>query len=421
MRTTALLLVLGLAAGCANQATLATDYAALKKELAAAQAARRCAVKDLALAEANAEFARMEFEQGDAGRGADHVAIARKHAAEAAACGAPPAPKPAAQPTPAPTPAPKQAVVVSGNGDSDRDGVPDRDDTCPMDPEDLDGFKDADGCPDLDDDNDGIPDSVDRCPRAAEDRDGFEDADGCADTDNDRDGFIDAQDQCPSEPGIPPNGCPKYDRDRDGFSDATDRCPNEAGVAPDGCPVYDRDRDGIADAQDQCPAEPGGPPTGCPVYDRDRDGIADASDRCPDQPETRDGYQDEDGCPDAKPQRVEVTSDQIVIHQRINFLTGKAKILPDSFPVLDDVAVAMKDYPQIRIEIGGHTDNVGDDAKNQRLSKDRADAVWEYLLAKGIAANRMTTMGYGETRPIDTNMTESGRLNNRRVEFLIQK
>ncbi|MFN7143848.1 MAG: OmpA family protein [Myxococcota bacterium] len=359
----ALLAVLGapLLAGCASQALLASEYASLEQEIAAAHQTTNCAPKDLALADANTEFAKIEFEQGDTRRAAEHVRIAREHAKIAGACAAVPAPAP--EPEPEPAPAPKAAVTVSM--DADRDGVTDADDVCVSDPEDLDGYKDADGCPDLDDDGDGIPDSVDRCPREPEDRDNVEDADGCLDPDN--------------------------------------------------------DRDGVPDAQDPCPNEPGPAPGGCPVRDRDADGVGDATDACPDQPETLNEYNDADGCPDTKPQRVEVTSDQIVIRQRINFATGKATILPDSFPVLDDVAQVMKDFPNIRIEIGGHTDNVGDDAANQRLSKNRADAVFEYLLSKGVPATRMTTMGYGETRPVDTNMTDAGKLNNRRVEFVIQK
>ena len=113
------------------------------------------------------------------------------------------------------------------------------------------------------------------------------------------------------------------------------------------------------------------------------------------------------------------TGTQIVIKQRINFTTGKAAILSDSFPVLDDVTQVLKDYPNIQVEIGGHTDNVGEDATNQRLSKSRADAVFEYLLSHGVRANRMVTVGYGETRPIYTNMTDAGKLANRRVEFMI--
>ncbi|MDP2306900.1 MAG: OmpA family protein [Pseudomonadota bacterium] len=356
-----MLLLLPLLAGCASQALLATDFASLQAEIAAAHQTTNCAPKDLAIADANLEFVKIEFEQGDTQRAAEHVRIGREHAKVAAACGAvpPPAPEPVSPEIQA------DAITTSLEGDSDRDGVLDPDDVCLNDPEDLDGYKDADGCPDMDDDGDGIPDSVDKCPREPEDRDNVDDADGCLDPDNDRDGVPDAQDRCPNEPGEAPTGCASRDRDADGVGDSTDACPELA--------------------------------------------------------ETVNDYNDADGCPDTKPQRVEVTSDQIVIKQRINFTTGKSSILPDSFAVLDDVAVAMKDYPNIKVEIGGHTDNVGDDTLNQRLSKGRADAVFEYLLAKGVAAQRMITVGYGETRPVDTNMTETGRLNNRRVEFLIQK
>jgi outer membrane protein OmpA-like peptidoglycan-associated protein len=188
----------------------------------------------------------------------------------------------------------------------------------------------------------------------------------------------------------------------------------------DGCPDTDNDGDGVDDANDACPNEKGAiADRGCPQLDRDRDGVGDSVDACPDAPETMNGYSDEDGCPDTKPTRIEITEEQIVIKQRVNFATGKATILGDSFPVLDDVAQVMRDYPRLKVEIGGHTDNVGDEAVNQRLSKARADAVFEYLLTKGIPANRMMTVGYGEMKPIDTNSTDAGRLANRRVEFRI--
>jgi outer membrane protein OmpA-like peptidoglycan-associated protein len=367
MRLALLLAPLGVLGACANNANLAVDYAALTKEIAAAHEVTNCAPKDLAIADANLAFAKLEFDEGDPRRAAEHIQVALEHVKAASACSAPVAAvaKPAVKPTtPTATTAPTPTAPAAA-GDRDRDGVADADDVCVNDPEDLDGFKDADGCPDVDDDMDGVPDTLDRCPRESEDRDNVDDADGCPDPDNDRDGLLDAQDQCPNEPGSPPTGCPSRDRDQDGVGDATDRCPDQA--------------------------------------------------------ETRNDYLDDDGCPDRKPQRVEVTADQIVIKQRINFATGKATILADSFGVLDDVAQAMKDYPNIRVEIGGHTDNVGDDDQNQRLSKGRADAVFEYLLAHGVPAQRMMTVGYGETRPIDTNMTEGGRLNNRRVEFLIVK
>jgi outer membrane protein OmpA-like peptidoglycan-associated protein len=365
----ALFLLLPLA-GCVPVSLLQAEHEALKREVEESHGRERCKPVELALAEANLAFAEVEFDEASLARASEHLKAGRGYAAMANTCPeretprvapAEPAPFKALPKPPAP---PVVAAVVPKPADTDGDGILDVDDACPNDPEDLDGFKDADGCPDLDNDNDGVNDSLDRCPMQAEDRDGFEDGDGCPDPDN----------------------------DRDGVPDTSDRCPDQAGAAVDG---------------------------GCPSFDRDRDGIPDATDACPDQPETVNGYLDTDGCPDQKPSRVQVTGTAIEINQKINFATGKDVILPDSLPVLDDVAQAMRDYPKLKIEIGGHTDNAGDDAKNQMLSKARADAVFEYLLAKGIAAPRMMTVGYGETRPVDTNRTEEGRSNNRRVEFLI--
>ncbi len=340
-----------LLAGCASQGQLAIQYTQLTQDITDAHGVTNCAPRDLALADANYDFVRLEFQQGDTRRAQEHLLVAQEHVKVAKACAARELTtnEPVREPTPT---------------DRDGDGVLDRDDTCPTDPEDLDGFRDVDGCPEFDNDGDGVPDGVDTCPDQAEDRDGVLDADGCPDPDNDGDGVADVDDACPTEKGA------------------------------------------LADK-------------GCPASDRDRDGVGDRYDACPDQPETVNGYSDEDGCPDTKPSRIEITENQIVIKQRVNFTTGKAVITADSFPVLDDVVQVMRDYPKIRVEIGGHTDNVGDETLNQRLAKARADAVFEYLLTKGIPGNRMTTVGYGEMAPIDTNSTEAGRLANRRVEFKI--
>lgn len=336
--------------GCGAQTLLASNYAALTQELQGAHGRTNCAPRDLAIADSNYAFAQLEFKEGDTRRAQEHVEVARQHAAIAAAC-------PAVEVATAAPPPP-------ADGDRDGDGLKDSEDACPNEAEDLDGFKDSDGCPERDNDGDGIPDASDGCPNAAEDLDGFQDADGCNDNDNDRDGVLDAQ----------------------------DACPNVAGSAAD---------------------------RGCPTTDRDSDGVPDDQDRCPDEAETPNGYLDNDGCPDVKPSRIEITANKIIIKQRINFATGKAVILADSFPVVDDVAQVLKDYPAIKIEIQGHTDNVGEEMPNQSLSKARADAVFEYLLKKGVLANRMVTAGYGESRPLDTNTTDAGRLNNRRVEFVI--
>jgi OOP family OmpA-OmpF porin len=165
--------------------------------------------------------------------------------------------------------------------DRDGDGIDDNLDQCPTEPEDRDGFEDADGCPDRDNDGDTIMDKDDKCPNQAEDFDGFQDTDGCPDPDNDNDGVDDAHDQCPDKPET-----------KNGFKD-DDGCPDEP----------DRDGDGVPDAKDQCPDEPedtdGFQDTdGCPDPDNDGDGIKDEDDECVDEPETVNGFQDEDGCPD---------------------------------------------------------------------------------------------------------------------------
>lgn len=147
--------------------------------------------------------------------------------------------------------------------DLDQDGVPDRDDQCIDQPEDLDGFMDGDGCPDLDNDADGIVDEIDQCADQAEDRDGFKDDDGCPDPDNDNDGINDDEDRCPTSPGIPAlQGCPPQDTDQDGISDDDDLCPEipedlDGFEDEDGCPDPDNDGDGVLDQDDQCPLEAG--------------------------------------------------------------------------------------------------------------------------------------------------------------------
>ena len=116
--------------------------------------------------------------------------------------------------------------------DADGDGIPDKEDGCPTEAEDKDGYLDDDGCPDADNDGDGIADTEDKCPSTAEDKDGIDDTDGCPDLDNDRDGIEDGYDSCPAEPedkdgDRDEDGCPDDDRDRDGVSDTTDKCPND--------------------------------------------------------------------------------------------------------------------------------------------------------------------------------------------------
>ncbi len=271
--------------------------------------------------------------------------------------------------------------------DADGDGYRDAEDGCPSAAEDFDMFEDEDGCPDSDNDEDGILDLADGCPMDVEDMDGWEDEDGCPDPDNDGDVTPDVTDECPDILGPPDmRGCP--DSDRDGTADKDDACPDEPGEpAMQGCP--DRDGDKVPDFRDECPDEP-----------IPEDAVAETSNGCP--------------------SRVYVVDGAIRITERVNFDTGRATIRPDSYGLLDDVASIIKENPQARkIQVGGHTDDRGDAANNQRLSQSRAEAVMTYLVGKGVSSSRLDARGFGQERPIDTNRTTAGRATNRRVEFTI--
>ena len=236
------------------------------------------------------------------------------------------------------------------------------------------------------------------------------------DKDSDGDGFLDNSDACPYEPGIAPDGCPERDRDGDGFMDSQDACPDVPGVAPDGCPIKDRDGDGFLDNVDKCPDDPGVEPDGCPIPDTDGDGILDPDDKCPTQPETRNGFQDEDGCPDEIPSQLAKFTGTI---KGIYFDLDKDTIKPKSRPVLDRAVAVLKEFPSIRIEISGHTDSTGSLEHNRDLSKRRAASVKRYLVEHGIEEKRIESRGAGPDEPVDTNKTAAGRAKNRRIEFTI--
>jgi outer membrane protein OmpA-like peptidoglycan-associated protein len=219
------------------------------------------------------------------------------------------------------------------------------------------------------------------------------------------------------------------DRDRDGIKDDLDRCPDQPEDRDgfqdeDGCPDPDNDGDGIPDELDKCPDLPGpADHDGCPagaVNDRDGDGIPDELDKCPDEPETYNGFEDADGCPDrGVVSRVE---GGLITLEPIQFEYDRAVIKPDSYYILDAVVATMNGYPDIElIEVQGHTDERGDDAYNLDLSRRRAAAVVEYLVAHGVAANRLTSQGYGETQPVDRRHTEAAWALNRRVAFVLRK
>ena len=306
--------------------------------------------------------------------------------------------------------------------DSDGDGVPDHLDLCPQEA----GLPEFHGCPDRD--GDGIPDHLDACP----DVHGLPEFNGCPDTDGD--GIPDHLDDCPTVAGpAASRGCP--DSDGDGIPDHLDDCPDERGPsATRGCP--DRDGDGIADHLDECPDKPGPQETrGCP--DSDGDGIPDHLDKCPDKPGPAiwDGCPDSDGdgipdhldecpeergpvwnkgCPEIETKDVETLD---IAMRAVQFDLGKATLKPVSFEILNQIRDILRKYPSYNLVISGHTDNTGSAPFNQKLSEDRAKSCHDYLVTQGISPRRLSSVGYGESRPIANNDTDAGRTLNRRVEF----
>lgn len=380
------LLAPALLAGCASGRLLRERIDATEARLAKIDAAAmRCDERDLAVARAQLHFAGVELEQGAYFRAREHLdaALDATRAAEAES----------------------RAPGCLVTPDRDGDGIGDAVDQCPDAAEDKDGDRDTDGCPDDGDrDRDGIVDSRDRCPDEPEDKDGDQDDDGCPDLlkDRDGDGIADEPDKCPDTP-----------EDKDGFEDE------------DGCPEPDNDKDAVLDVVDKCPLQAEDIDTfedadGCPDPDNDQDRVADAQDQCPNQPEDYDGDQDADGCPDLY-KNIIVRDDRIELKQTVFFAPGKDRILAKSYPLLNEVALALRDNPSLNVRIEGHTDSQGSAAANQRLSQKRAESVRRYLVDQAIAPARMEAIGYGEDRPLEDNRTAEGRATNRRVEFLIIK
>lgn len=252
-------------------------------------------------------------------------------------------------------------------------------------------------------------------------------------SDRDGDGIYDEDDACPRKKGIASDdpkahGCPPPpDSDGDGIIDDDDACPEEPGVPSDdpkknGCPLPgDADKDGIIDAEDACPNEPGiktdDPKTnGCPApKDTDEDTILDPEDACPTVKGPKNDNSKKNGCPEAR-----IEKGQIRIIERVEFEYNSSKIQKGSERVLQAVFDILKEHPDIdKLSIEGHTDDRGNDQYNKHLSARRAEAVLKWFTARGIAKNRLSSVGYGEERPIASNETEEGRQDNRRVEFHI--
>ncbi len=261
------------------------------------------------------------------------------------------------------------------------------------------GGKDTDG--------DGIYDKDDACPEVA----GLKQFNGCPDTD--ADGITDASDSCPDVAGPAEfNGCP--DTDGDGIADKDDACPEVKGLKEfGGCP--DTDGDGTQDKNDKCidvkgPKENGG----CPWPDRDGDKVLDKDDKCPDVA----GTVSNNGCPEVTEEAIKKLNDYA---KTILFDTNKDTFKQQTFPVLLAISAILKEYPSSKFSIEGHTDSDGSNEFNLRLSDSRALAVKKYLVEQGIDEFRLSAMGYGESKPIDTNNTKAGKANNRRVEVKLVK
>jgi len=304
--------------------------------------------------------------------------------------------------------------------DSDGDGVPDYLDHCPGTPSAAYGFVDSIGCP-IDTDGDGVPDYKDECNDTPEAAYGYIDDKGCS-LDTDADGVADYMDLCPNTPAeaigfLDEHGCP-LDTDSDGVYDYLDECPGtpieaRGFVDERGCEL-DTDGDSVPDWKDQCPNTPieargRVDSVGCEL-DSDADGVPDWKDECP----TVAGPAYNKGCPEVKK---EVRNLLKKAMQGIQFENGKAVIKKVSFPLLDQIAAKFIENANFIIEVQGHTDNVGKEDYNLKLSDARANAVMEYLVKAGVPQERMSAKGYGMSKPIADNKTKAGRAQNRRVEF----
>ncbi|MEI8257529.1 MAG: OmpA family protein [Deltaproteobacteria bacterium] len=350
--------------GVALLATSCQGTTALRGRITAAEGtlrqaeqngAYRCAPRELALGRAHAHFAAIELDQGSYWRAEEEFVIASSNAEAAMRLTAPERCAPRGVVVERPTEPPPP-------GDSDGDGYLDPNDQCPDQPENFNGYRDEDGCPDdPDTDGDGMPDSTDRCTLDPEDRDNYQDEDGCPEPDNDADGILDTTDRCINEP-----------EDRDTYQDE------------DGCPDPDNDQDTVLDVEDQCPLESG------PVANH--------------------------GCPPVF-QHIQVTSHGVRFH--VEFDLDRATLRPSAAATLDEVVSYLNQTQNhaLRYEVGGHTDSRGNDRHNDRLSQARAETVRTYLSAHGIEPSRLTAHGYGERQPVESNRTETGRQSNRRVEL----
>ena len=233
--------------------------------------------------------------------------------------------------------------------------------------------------------------------------------------DRDQDGVIDSEDFCPDVFGFAEfKGCP--DRDNDGVEDAKDNCPKIAGTkANHGCP--DTDGDGVIDSIDECDHIYGPKGNnGCPYKDTDHDGIIDKDDQCP----YTKGISANNGCP----VQVKKENPNKVVKEftkLIHFNASRSSFKEESYGVLLEILSAFQKHPTAQITIEGHTDNIGSEDENQKVATLRANTVRNFLIKNGIPAKNIKAIGYGELKPIASNMHEEGRAMNRRVEIRVSE
>ncbi|MGQ7946850.1 DUF5723 family protein [Flavobacterium sp. WC2509] len=267
-------------------------------------------------------------------------------------------------------------------------------------------FKDTDG--------DEVIDKDDACPKVV----GPIENKGCPWPDADADTVADKDDVCPKVAGPVENkGCPWGDADSDTLLDNVDACPSVAGpVENKGCPWPDTDGDTVLDKDDKCPNEKGLVENGgCPIYDADKDGITDKEDACP----TVAGPASNKGCPEVT---AAVLKELKVQARAVFFVTGKAVLQSadkgQTDGRLDAIKDIIKNYPNAKFSIEGHTDSVGNAKANQKLSEARAKVVMDALIAKGVKPENLTYKGFGSSKPVASNKTAAGRAQNRRTEVI---
>jgi outer membrane protein OmpA-like peptidoglycan-associated protein len=293
--------------------------------------------------------------------------------------------------------------------DSDGDGVLNNRDRCANTPPgaQVNEF----GCP-ADSDGDGVPNGIDRCPNTAVGA--TVDSSGCT-RDSDGDNIPDGLDKCPDTPAgvlVDGNGCPR-DSDGDGIADGLDRCsdtPKGATVDALGCPG-DEDADGVLDGLDRCPRTSIGATVnanGCPVGQGGRQPT--------NAPPPTPPPSDTSAPPRPVRRALEPRAGPLVL-ESVTFESGSARLQSGSYVELDSLAKVLMASPSLRIEIGGHTDNSGSPSDNQRISALRAEAVRNYLVAKGVPFQQMVARGYGSTMPRTPDTTPRGLAANRRVEI----